>query len=276
MRKAKQWIATAVCAASLVAASGAHAGLFDGLFGGSKAGDASQSDQRTVWNIHDFSSIQLVPREAGAPDNRHPAVLDTRTLQQLLESVRISGAKGPVELMTGSEADQLAEPLSQALASATSGQDVLLVSSERRVRNSIEPPTAVTARIFVNAEGLQLVVRDARYNFYDTWRGTGVTPTFRYGSRNSAGSAQLQSVLATSQRADWLTFPLTAGMTSAIAPTLVKSAASAPPTSAPLQRNAAFYDAQELRLQKLKSLREKDLITDQEYQQKRQEILKDM
>ena len=178
--------------------------------------------------------------------------------------------------MTGSEADQLAEPLSQALASATSGQDVLLVSSERRVRNSIEPPTAVTARIFVNAEGLQLVVRDARYNFYDTWRGTGVTPTFRYGSRNSAGSAQLQSVLATSQRADWLTFPLTAGMTSAIAPTLVKSAASTPPTSAPLQRNAAFYDAQELRLQKLKSLREKDLITDQEYQQKRQEILKDM
>ena len=115
------------------------------------------------------------------------------------------------------------------------------------------------------------MVRDARFNFYDNWRGTGVTPTFRYGSRNSVGSAQLQSVLATSHRADWLTFPLTASMASAIAPTLVKAVAPAP-----IQRNAAFLDAQELRLQKLKNLREKDLITDPEYQQKRQDILKDM
>jgi hypothetical protein len=271
MKKAKQWIATAVCSASLVAAPGAYAGVLDGLFGGSKAGDASLLDPRTVWNIHDFSSIQLVPREEGAPDNRHPAVIDARTLQQLLESVRIPGAKGPVELVMGSEAEQLAEPLSQALASATPGQDVLLVSSERRIRNAIEPPTSVTARIFVNPEGLQLVVRDARFPFYDNWRGTGVTPTFRYGSRNSVGSAQLQSVLGIGQRADWLSFPLTVDRVSAIAPTLVKAVAPAP-----VQRNAAFFDTQELRLQKLKSLREKDLITDQEYQQKRQDILKDM
>lgn len=278
MKNAHQWIATAFCAASLLASPGAHAGLLDMLFSG-KANDASAAEgrQRTTWDIRDFSSIQLVNREAGAPANRHPAMLDARTLRQLLESVRLPGTKEAQPLMTPLEAEQLSEPLSEALASATPGQDVLVVSSERRIKNSIEPPMAITARIFVDASGLQLVLRDARFNFYDKWRGTGVTPDFQYGSRNSTGSAQLQSALGTNHRSDWLTFPLTAGMTAAIAPSAVKAIVRAPEARpAPVQRDAAFYDAQELRLQSLKRLREKDLITDQEYQQKRQDILKDM
>ncbi|BDT70026.1 hypothetical protein os1_42180 [Comamonadaceae bacterium OS-1] len=272
MRKPHPWIATAVCAASLLLAPSAHAGLFDGLLGGSTAGDASQ---RSTWNIHDFSSVQLVPREAGATENRHPAAIAARTLEQLLASVRIPGGKEPQPLVTALEAEQLSDALSQALASATPGQDVVWVSSERRIPNSIEPPMAVTARLFTNADGLQLVVRHARFDFYNQWRGTGITPTFTYGSRTAAGTAQLQSGLATNIRADWLVFPLTAAMAPALMPkpAPARAAVAAP---APVQRDAAFFNAQELRLQKLKSLREKDLITEQEYQQKRQEILKEM
>ncbi|WP_367848297.1 SHOCT domain-containing protein [Rhodoferax sp. WC2427] len=274
MRNPHPWITTAVCAASLLLVPTAHAGLFDGLFGTSKAGDASQ---RTSWEIHDFSSVQLAPREAGTADNRHPALIAARTLEQLLSSVRTTVGKVSQPLMTPYEAEQVSEPLAQALASATPGQDVLLLSSERRVKNSIEPPMAVTARVFVNADGLQLVVRDARFDFYDKWRGTGITPSFGYGSRSTAGSAQLQSNLGTNPRADWLAFPLTAAMAPALVPAPVPTPARASVAAPlPVQRDAAFYDAQELRLQKLKSLREKDLITDQEYQQKRQEILKDM
>lgn len=87
-------------------------------------------------------------------------------MQQLLESVRILGTKGPVELVTGLEAERLAQPLSQAFASATPGQDVLLVSSERRIRNVLEPPMEVTVR----------------FDFYKCWLATTVPTGWRLRS----------------------------------------------------------------------------------------------
>ncbi|WP_394788038.1 hypothetical protein [Rhodoferax sp.] len=285
MRQAHHWISTAVCAGALLAGPGAHAGVFDYLFGSSaNKAEAGKTDggRRLVWKISDFSSVQLVPRESGSPENRQPSAIAAETLQLLLGTVRIPAPKNTTQpLFTAYEVQQLAEPLAQALEGAEPGDDVLLLSTERRNGNLLEPPKAVTARVFVNTDGLQLLVHDTRFDFYDRWRGTGIAPSFSFGSRNNAASVQLQSVLATSRRADWLAFPLTAGLTSAIAPTLKPAAARAPEAAPaapppPPKRDAAFYDEQEQRLQFIKRMRDKDLISEPEYQQKRQEILKDM
>ena len=152
-----------------------------------------------------------------------------------------------------------------------------------------EAPKAVTIRLFVTAEGLQLLVNDARFDFYDRWRGTGATPEFHFGSRASTGTVAVQSPVATSRRAGWLTFPLTPARTLAAVPvapaftpassvaseSVPARAASYAPVAIPalVKRDAAFYDEQELRLLAIQKLRDKALMTEAEYQQKRKDIL---
>lgn len=144
-------------------------------------------------------------------------------------------------------------------------------------------PTAVTARLFVQGGQLQLIVRDARFEFYDTYRGTHQPPRFDFGSRTANGSASLRSAGATNRRADWLSIPLVpvsvqaapanpampAAAPAAVAPT--PSPAAAPVVRKPL--DAAGAEDIERRLETLKRLRDKGLITEEEYQHKRKEIL---
>ena len=65
----------------------------------------------------------------------------------------------------------------------------------------------------------------------------------------------------------------------AVAPVAPPTAAPAPPAvpaaapAAQRPRDAAFFEEQELRLRTLKRLRDSGLITEQEYQQKRKEVL---
>ena len=52
-------------------------------FGNSNA-IKTDNTQRKLWQISDFNSVQVVSHEAGTPENSHPAVLSTETLQQVL------------------------------------------------------------------------------------------------------------------------------------------------------------------------------------------------
>lgn len=290
MTHAKSWFFAALCAANLYTIPSAQAGLLDFLpgFGNSNAVKPDNS-QRKLWQISDFNSVQVVPREAGTPENSHPVSFSTETLQQVLGLIQTPIGKGRQPLLTPQEVRQLTEPLTQALESASPAEDVVLLSTSRRDDGTLEAPKAVTARLFVTSEGLQLLVNDARFDFYDRWRGTGATPEFRFGSRDSSGTVAVQSSLATSRRAGWLTFPLTKARTLAMVPTAhaitpassvasevvpARAAASASVAApAPVKRDAAFYDEQELRLQTIQKLRDKALMTDSEYQQKRKDIL---
>lgn len=298
MKHVRPWIFAAVCIATSLTTPSTQAGLLDFLpgFGNSNA-TKSDSSQRKLWQIDEFVSVQVVPREAGSLENRHPATLSAETLQQVLGLIQTPAGKGRQPLLTPQEVRNLTEPLAQALENASAAEDVLLLSTSRRDEGTLEPPKAVTARLFVTAEGLQLLVNDARFDFYNRWRGTGATPEFQFGTRASTGTVAVQSPVATSRRAGWLTFPLTPGMTLAMLPTAATASTSsasplpAPPSSAvssraqagtttaalaapaPVKRDAAFYDEQEQRLLAIKKLRDKDLMTEVEYQQKRKDIL---
>lgn len=263
----------------------ARAGILDGLFGGGGEGQKASPGQR-LWVVREFSEIRIVPREAGAAANQHPAQLSPETLRQQLAQIRFATGKGMQPLFTRDEADELSEPLTQALASAGPAEDVLLLSSARRSDAVMFRPVAVTARVFVQSGGVQLIVNDARFEFYDLMRGSQRTPEFTYGSRTRTGHAVLQAESATAVRADWLVLPLvaaTAAPATAVAPAPVRAAPAAVPAPAapapqsaappPRPRDPGFADEIEQRLTTLKRLRERGLISEEEYQQKRKEIL---
>lgn len=237
------------------------------------SGLAAMAGEQRVWQIHEFSRIELVAREAGSEPNQHPARLTPEAVREQLARVQLVAQGERVALFAADEAAELAGPLSRALERATPADDVLLLSSARRESGLLASPTAVTARLFVQGGALQLIVRDARNAFYDTYRGTNTPPRFAYGTRSAAGKAVLEATGATNRRADWIalgaapaaaTPPATAPATTPTTPPAAKPAEPAPDASA------------EQRLETLKRLRDRKLITEDEYQHKRKEILQQL
>jgi len=260
----------------LCAAVPARAGLLDGLLGGGGESAKTTSSQR-LWVVREFSEIRLVSREPGAVPNQHPAQVNPELLRQQLAQIRFVAGNGTQALFSRDEAAELSEALAQALGNAAPGDDVLLLSGARRGDAVMFRPVAVTARVFVQSSNLQLIVNDARYEFYDKMRGSNRAPEFTYGSRSRTGTAVLRSEIGTSVRADWLALPLVAAAAAAPAPAAVAAPAAVPaaPPAAPAlrPRDPGFADEIEQRLTTLKRLRERGLISEEEYQQKRKEIL---
>ena len=246
--------------------------------------------QRRSWEVREFSSVRLVPRETGSSANEHPVRLDAETVRQLLGQLRLESRDGAQPLLVDDEVAELAEPLTQALANATVDDDVLLVSTSRRGGGPLAQRLAVTARLFVQGGSLNFIVHDSRFEFYDRFRATRTAPEFTFGSRQNAGVGVITAVSGASKRADWVALslatsfgaaPLGAAMPGAAAPSAAPtpSRASAPasePAAAtvPRARDAQFADDIEQRLLTLQRLRDNGVISEQEYQNKRSEILR--
>jgi Short C-terminal domain len=290
------WVGLALAAG--LCSPPARAGLLDGLFGTSAA-PATAEPGRREWTLRDFTSVRLVPREAGASPNEHPQQVNPDGLRQALAQVQVNLPGGAEPLFAGDELADLVEPLAQALAAARPQDDLLLLSSSRRGKGLFVPPMAITARLFFQGGALNLVVADARRDFYNQYIGSRQAPEFTYGSRAQAGRALLRSSLGSSPRADWLVLP--SGATAAVAapppppivaaptvPGVAAPAAPPPPAAAaprpaspavaaaaaaPRAREILSGDEAESRLTTLKRLRERGLITEDEYQQKRKDIL---
>lgn len=272
----------AVVCAALLGSSAAQAGWFDGLLAQGQAPAAttatSANAKQRVWQVREFSRIELVAREAGAEPNQHPATVSADVLRQQLAQVQFTGRNGAQALFSADEVGELVGPLAQALGRAGPGDDVLLLSSARRAGDIFVSPLAVTVRLFVQGGQLQFIVHDARFEFYDVYRGTQALPRFSYGSRSAAGAVSVQSAGVTNRRADWLAIPLqavAAPVVAAPAAAVVAPPPAVAPPAAPVRKalDAPAVEDIERRLETLKRLREKNLITEDEYLQKRREIL---
>jgi len=250
---------------------------------------ASEPDQ-TQWRLNNFTWLKLVPAEPGAPANAHPAALSDEALVAALGPVLASVEGQSIPLFAKDELKGLARPLREALALAKAGDDLILLSTFKRGGGFMEMPVGLTARLFVADGALHLIVHDARLNFMDRYSADRTLPTFVYGSRTAASGAALAAPHATRRRADWLSFPLAPAPVPAAAPVaaptatpvltvapvtaLPKAAAAPAPAPAPTARDEAFYEAQAQRLRALRKLRDENLISEAEYQEKREAILK--
>ncbi len=261
---------------------------------------------RQLWRINDYSTVELVAREPGTPDNQHPFSVDRETLRSWLQQVNVLRNGTAKPLFGSDELSNVVPSLAEALANARADQDIALVSSAHHEDNSFFSITAVTARLFVVDGHLNLIVHDARVDFYDAARGSGMAPHFTIGSRTSEGSWPVRSAAATNKRADWLVLgsapppPAPAPAVAPLAPpapiappapvtppaAISPPAPVAPPTpiapaTAPapaaavpaVPAPAAPADAEQ-RLLTIKRLYDKGLITKSEYEKKRAEIIK--
>ena len=296
--------ALAMLAAMLVAAPPlAQAGLMDSLFGDSPDSTSfSLVSGRKVWPIAEFSEVRIAPIEPDAERNSHPAKVPAATLRNLLVSVTMAKAAGSEPLFTPDEAAGLAEPLSEALNRAGPGEDVLVRSANKRNARWGAAPLAVTARVFVQGDRLNLIVNDTRNDFYLRYKANGRLPEFNYGSRVAESKSTLQRMGYGGKRGDWLEIPLSGealptppamargaapaavvdGQAAAIAPVSSVAAPAALATGASIAtaptrpREAASADEVEQRLVTLKRLRDKGLISEEEYLGKRREVLQQL
>lgn len=221
-----------------------------------------RKNTRQQWKLADFTWVKHSRREAGSPDNAHPAKVEAERLRQVLASIQVENPKG--NLFATEEIGYLVTPIQEALALAEANEDLVLLSTHRRGGNFLNTPYGLTARIFVQEGRLNLIVHDARLDFMDQYRTTQILPTFVYGSRTTAGNPVLSAPEGKSHRKDWLSFNLEG------AP---KAAATEVAAPAPKTRP---YQEQEERLRGLKRLREENLISEEEFQKKREEILRNL
>ena len=215
------------------------------------------------WRMAEYSAIRLVDVEAGAAANELPQTLSTERVSAALTSLTTDDGREP--LFNRDEIEQLAPTLVKVLQAARPDQDLLLMSSARRGRGLLTPQITVTARLFVHAQQLHLIVREDRIDVINPYRRTQMLPKFAFGSRTEAGTARLRAEGRAGVRADWISWPLAA---------LQMNAPAAPALSTTLQAVPAVVPASlEERLRTLKRLHEQGLISDDDYTQRRRQIL---
>ncbi len=262
----------------------AQAGLLGGLFGGSA--HAATHHAERVWQLGKFSFVRIVPEEAGAPPNAQPVKLDRDVLTTWLRRVQMGTADGEAHLFGRNEVHDLAPALVEALAQAGPTQDIVFSSAARRGGAFLAGPTAVTGRVFVSDGQLNLIIHDARDDFYDQYRGTMQMPVFTYGSRHAPGAVKLHCDGAVNVQSDWIRIALGAStvqqpqaaptLLGAPAPSSLQPAAVMPP-AAPVAATPVAPDSPEgieHRLAVLKDAYTRGLITKQEYEAKREELVK--
>lgn len=200
------------------ASTPAHTDWMNTMAGARAPGAAAvaSAGRQRVWQIHEFTAIALVPKENSASENAHPAVMESSMLRRLLASVRTHVRGQDQPLFAADELEELAPPLAQALASATSAEDILLLSSWRRGALPPDGPTAVTARLFVVDGRLHIIAHDTRFEFYDAYVSAHEDPRFTFGSRSFTGNALLSCERANVKRPDWLSIPVGSGPPDAI------------------------------------------------------------
>lgn len=226
---------------------------------------APPTEHRRSWEINRVTWVKLVPKEKDAPPNAHPARLDPSVLRQGLAGIQMAAESGDEPLFAPDELAALAGPLSEALDVADPGEDIVLLSSHRRGLGLMSPQLGLTARLFVHGGLLNFIVRETRLDFVGRFVMNNDRPEFRYGSRQAKSLARLRGVGVQPDRSDWVVIPVTTAIPSPVPKPV--------PTAAPAKDAGSLA---EQRLRALKRLRDENLVTEAEFQKKRQEILKDL
>jgi len=246
---------------------------------------------RTVATVYEgtFSYVRIETAEPGAAPSLHPVTVSTAALRQALGAVQFNDEA----LFNDDELAEIVPPLVVALGKATAGQDVSFAVPGRHTRPAfIAPHSVTTGRLFRTAEGLQLIVGLAQMPFESEFNATGVLIAFEPGRRSGPVDATVKLSMGDAasplRRADWVTLALDAGAPAAAAANAPAPAAApvspAAAATAPVPAPAAVAprpsaDADALyrniseRLKTLQRLRDSGLITPQEYEEKRRQVL---
>ncbi|GAA4033268.1 hypothetical protein [Actimicrobium antarcticum] len=224
------------------------------------------SPRDMVWSEGEFDKVYLSANTATA--NLQPQRLPVDLVSRGLLALKIERNGSAVALFDDDSATTLARGLAAALAKATAQQDVLFFVVSQGNSGLLGAKLGNSGRAFLDKDGLNIVMGETHVDFVGRYRATRLPRTFRFASRSAASAVVLAADGMRHPRSDWAVLPVAAG-------TVLAPALPAPLMAAPATRDDRYYAAQEERLKSLKRLRTQDLITEQEYQAKRADILKE-
>jgi hypothetical protein len=246
------------------------------MVGGAPASPAS-TGSRQSWELSPFTWVKLKPAEKGVLANGHPLSVDAATLTQALGTVRLVLGAKEEPLFDPAEATDLGKVMAEALAVAEPGQDLELLSTAKRGLGFFSPNESVTARVFVQEGRLNLIIHDARLDVVFLHGIESRMPLIEYGSRTRSSPVALRAAGAEVRRPDWVALPLMAAAPAAsvapaiAAPPKVLPPSPPPPSTPPLTPPPTSLED---RLRSLKRLLDQDLISREDYEKKKQELLK--
>lgn len=256
----------------------------------SVGGKAGENIVSILWE-EQYGYVRIERAERNAPINDHPVSFTAGQVRQVLSQLQVEkGAARAKTVFDGEELDDISQPIALALANAGSDEDVTFaVAGQKGPITFMKKRLLTTGRIF-NRDGMvNIIFGLVHAEFEDQYRATGILRGFTPGSR--AGRIETRwnisstnpAVQYVSDRKDWVQISDQARVLVAqraeapVRPTTVSEPEAAPlsvqPDSPPSRRIKPDYQDLEQRLEVLKRLRGRDLITEKEYQQKRQAIL---
>lgn len=254
--------------------------------------------------------------DAAQGPNDHPVNLTPGQIRDVLGELRIANGrqvgdvlgqlvskedKDSVPVFTEDQLDRIAEPLAIALAQAEPRQEITfaVTGGAGLLQGVLQSPVLTTGRVFYRNGRLNVIFGLVHNKYRDQLRATGVLRAYTPGSRTRPLTdrtllADEAMQYASDERRDWLQISPRAWTTPAaqVATTEIQPAqptpaqpapepAAQPDTAAPAPRepdeySGDFYQSIEMRLKRLIRLREQGLITEQEYQQRRQAIISEL
>lgn len=218
----------------------------------------------TARMLHESKRIALYSTQAEQGNrNNHPCTLDADQLSAALSQLKARSGETDelIELFPEKNRLEAAQRMARELGRIGADQDLHLVSF-RKVGSFLHGSrNASAARVFVEGGRLNLIFGQID-RFYSDFRDPDKTVP-PMGSRQQAASLKgrimpTQGVTIVDGRNDWVALELAPG----------QAATQAPPEAANREGKSI-----EEKLQILKNLRTKDLITEQEYSEKKQQIL---
>jgi hypothetical protein len=214
--------------------------------------------QQVIWQA-DFSSVLLVAREENSAVNQHPQVVTDTRLRAALASLRVRFSKDadPEPIFNTAELNQYVPRLKLALSQANPEQDVMIfMPQERGLIPLLKEKLMTSMRIFYQNGRLNIVFGELQREYEGQLRATSILRNFATPTRNQSNLEKhwlipTSHVLAyqDKNRTDWVLLDLT-------------------PETGALQNDSALE-----RLQAAENLKQKGLLTEEEYQKKRKEIL---
>lgn len=286
MNRQRVWAERWLTIALMVVAVGGAAGCAT-----AKNDVADGAAVREIWQTREqFVKIEGQDHPAGVtvPANVHPADISVDRLRYVFDSivVLLPGKDKAEQLFNDDELKLLSEKIHEGLAAAGPREDVTfaVIGHHAVLLGFLKQRMITTGRVFCQDGRINIIFGDILrevkenedrrlYPLLSGSRSTGVT-------RELALSVQPERDIFTMKRPDWVIFPIAGPVVSVGAPASPQGPASAgsgnrgvtPAETREKPAPAAGKSAEE-RLMILNDLRQKKLITDEEYRAKRLEIL---
>ena len=248
------------------------------LFTASKAVYAADA-RLTIWQSRDqFVSVisQDSAKDVTSEVNNHPLEMSLDRLTSILSSisVRLAPGENPGPLFTAAALQVLVPHLQQGLRQAAPGEDVVFAvfGLHDALYGFAKSPRVTTGRIFFKAGKLNLIVGLVQKEVND--REDRRLSPFTPGSRQNASAGEWTLLTDTPLvRRDWMVFG--DEFEAPLVPSAVVERKTTPVQVIPIQPAKRHEDARTPaeRLVILNELKEKGLITEDEYRAKRLEIL---